>query len=606
MKHLMATASALAVIAAHPARADDVFDLGEVTVFANQTPTATNRSGSTVEIVTQQDLESTPETRVADYLSTLPGITSSANGGLGKSTTLRIRGLSDRYVSVRINGIDVSDPSSVQTSYNWGGLTTAGISRIEVLKGSQSALYGSEAIAGAINITTLRATEPGTTYSVGVEVGSYDTVRGDLSIASKAERGDIALTLSRVESDGFSAADENDGNTEKDGYEGTIALLSGGYEATDQLRLGFDLIYQNEDTNIDAFGGPGGDADRPFYTDRKGGRIYAEFDGDAIDHELALSYFETERSDPLTPFGSPTFVGDRTELLYTGRAFVGGTGLVFGGSYSEETADFGTGTASYEIFSLFGEAQFELSDTLDLATSFRVDDHSEYGTKPTARAALAWRPAAGTIVRASIGTGFRAPSLNELFGPFNFGPTDPDLEPEESRSAELGIEQALAGGTVLKATAFYTEIDNLISYPVNQYEQIPGTSVSKGVELAADVPLSEGINLFANYTYTDARDQNNARLSRVPYHDFVLGLNAQIGDRMSGVITLNRVVDRLDGFPSGPVSDYTLVNAGLSYSLTDAATAYVRIENLLDEEYQTSAGFGTSDRAFYFGVRATF
>jgi vitamin B12 transporter len=609
MKHhltpLLASASLIA-LATGAATAQETFDLGEITVFSNQAPTAVSRTGATVEILDSEDLQRTGGNTLADALDTLPGVSVSSNGGLGKQSNLRIRGLADRYVAVRINGIDVTDPASVQTQFSWGSLTSAGLSRVEVLKGSQSALYGSEAIAGVINITTARPEEIGTTYSFGVEVGSYNTRRGDFSIATKTERADLSFSLSQIKTDGFSAADENDGNIEADDFDGITGLLSAGYELTDTIRVGVDLIYMNEETNIDAFGGPGGDADRPFFTDRRGARAYAEIDGGAIQHTLEASYFETERLDPDTPFGSPFFDGLRREARYRGLADLGATQLAFGAEYSEEEALFSNGRASYDVASLFGEVQQAINADLDVSAALRVDDHSEFGTETTGRLAAAWRPATGTVVRASLATGFRAPSLNELFGPFNFGTPNPDLQPETSRTAELGIEHSYATGAAVSATAFYTEIDDLISYPVDGYEQIDGTSTTKGIELAASLPLSDQITAFGSYTYTDATDPDGEQLIRVPENDLVLGLNADLTSRLSTQIVLNYVADRVDGFPTGPVDDYTLINLTLDYAVSDNASLYLRLENLTDEEYQTADGFGTSDRAIFVGVRATF
>lgn len=608
MKHnltnLMSSASLLA-LCAQPAQAQDVFDLGEITVFANQTPTEVSRTGATVEILDQEQLQSSSSTTAADTLTRTPGVSASTNGGPGTTTDLRIRGLSGRYIGVRINGIDVTDPASTQTQYNWGGLTTSNLSRIEVLKGSQSAIYGSEAIAGVVNITTTQAPEEiGTVYSFGAEYGTYNTRRADFSIATRGERGDIAFSFATMRTDGFSALDENDGFTEEDGFDGEQAFLSAGYELTDQIRVGVDLIYFNEEVNIDNFGA---DADRPFFTDRRGVRTYAEIDGGAINHLFEATYFKSERSDPDTPFGSTDFRGDRRELRYRGVADLDRVTLAFGAEYSEESAELADGAQDYDIYSIFGEAQYAVNADLDVSAALRVDDHSEFGTEPTGRVALAWRPQSGTVIRGALGTGFRAPSLNEIYSSFNVGVGNlppVDLDPEKSRSAELGIEHSYTSGVFIQATAFYTEIDDLIDFVFGTgYIQAPGTSRTQGIELASAAPIGDRIQVFGNYTYTDAEDADGDQLRRVPENDLVLGLATDLTDRLSAELTLNYVTDRVD---PEPVDDYTLVNASVSYDLTDSTTVYLRIENLTDEEYQTANGFGTSDRAFYVGIRASF
>ena len=609
MKKFLLSTSLLALLPL-PGAAQDTFDLGEITVFANKTTRETLRSGAVVEIVTEEDLQQNGTTQVVDTLRTLPGVSVSGNGGPGTSASLSVRGLPARYVPVYIDGIDVTDPSGTQTQYSFGALFNSGISRVEVLKGSQSALYGSEAIGGVVNITTLRATEPGTTYAASFEVGSFQTIAGSFSVATKGERGEIALTLSHYNTDGFSAADESDGNTEKDPFQSNQAILSGAYQATDALKLGFTLMVQDTNQNIDAFGGAFGDADKPFFTDREAARIYAEYDGDRIDHKLGFSYSNTERFDP-TGF-TQRFGGKRHELDYQATTEFRGVQLTFGASYSEEEFFADAITGQTDIAAIFIESQYSLGADTDLTLSRRLDDHSTFGTFQSNRAAIVHRLSDATRLRASIGNGFRAPSLYELFGPYG----NTSLIPEQSRSAEVGIEHDFAGGAVVKATLFYTEIEDLIdfvtltSFPdpfTGEYQQVPGTSRTRGLELSGELPVSDRVMVFGSYTYTDARDQGGNQLRRVPEHDFVLGLDAQITDKWSGQVTLNHVAGRADdGFPSAPQADYTVVNAGFGYAINDQAQAYVRIENLFDEEYQTSAGYATSDRAIYFGVRATF
>lgn len=602
MKRLLATTLALG---AAPATAQQYFDLGTVVLSANQTETEADRVGATVEVLDDEDLQRNNGVQLIDTLTRLPGLTSSSNGGVGKTTNLRIRGLGGGYIGTRINGIDVTDPSTGQPSYNWGGLTGAGLSRVEVLKGSQSALYGSSAIAGVVNISTWGPTEDGMSYRFSGEAGSYGTAGVSASVGYLSDRAEMALTMSRLHTDGFSAKDENDGFTEADGFDGSTIYLSGSYALTERLRVGFDALYEEQETNIDT---DGGNADNPFDTDRKGGRIFAIYDGDAITHELEASHFKTTRLDPTSIF-TKRFEGIRQGARYTGTANLSFGPLVFGAEYTEEKAVLDSDRARSDTASIFGEAQFALSDNLDMTTSLRVDRHSDFGTEPTGRLALAWRPDQDWIIRAALGTGFRAPSLYELFGEYG----NASLEPEKSRSVEFGVERRVLETGFVSATLFYTEIDNLILFETitfdpftGEYQQKPGTTKTRGVELSADLPVTERLSLFGNYTYTDTEDENGDQLGRVPEHDLLLGVSAELAPRLNGQIMLNHVADRVDGFPAAPVPDYTLVNAGLTYDLTPASQVYLRIDNLTDEQYQTARGYGTSDRAFYVGIRADF
>ena len=180
----------------------------------------------------------------------------------------------------------------------------------------------------------------------------------------------------------------------------------------------------------------------------------------------------------------------------------------------------------------------------DLTLTRRYDDHSEFGGFQSNRAAIVHRFSDATRLRASIGNGFRAPSLYELFGPYgNVG-----LEPEESRSAEVGLEHSFANGAGVNATVFYTEIEDLIQYDfaTNAYAQAPGTSRTRGIELSGEMPVSDRVMMFGSYTYTKSEDQNGAQLRRVPEHDVVLGLNAQWTDQWSTQLAVSHVAGRAD------------------------------------------------------------
>lgn len=601
MKQLLATASAIALTALPHTGAAQDFDLGEIVVYSNLTETPAAQSGATTDVFTEDDLTASGTVAVATQLDNAAGVSVSRNGSYGASTNLRLRGLSGYYVGVRIDGIDISDPASTQSAFNWGALTTAGLSRVEVLKGSQSALYGSEAIAGVVNLTTARATEDGTHVSFGAEAGSYNTRSVTGTIKTKAERGELALTLSHFSTDGFSHAEENVGNTEADGHDSTTAILSGAYQATDSVRLGFSLLYQKSESDLDGFPAPAftfaDTADQEF-AKRFGGRVFAEFETGAISHTLSLSGMKTEREYP-TGF-SRNFTGERMELDYRGVADLGTASLAFGATSSEEKFTIDALSADYRINSVFAEYQRALSDRTDISLSARHDDHSEFGGFTSGRAALAFRPTDGTVIRASLGNGFRAPSLYELFGPFG----NAALQPEKSISADLGIEKTYDNGAKVSATIFYTEVDDLIQWAGVGYAQVPGTSKTQGIELAAEAPMSDNISLFGSFTYTDAKGRFGAKLLRVPTHDTVIGVNARIGARTNAQATIQHVSGLTD--LAGAMPSYTVANATVTYDISDNTQAYVRVENLFDEEYQVLNGYGTSDRAAFFGVRADF
>lgn len=592
-----------ATTAALPAAAQDPYVLPEITLSAYQTEAELGRTGATVEVVTRQELERAGQTRLIDYLTTLPGISATTNGGFGTQATLRVRGLAGQYVKVLVDGIDVSDPSAPQIRFDPGAMLTGDIGRIEVLKGPQSALYGSVAIGGVISISTLQADEPGTHQRAALEYGSHDTKRAAYSLTNSGERHALAFTVQHLDTDGFSVADEADGNTEDDSARATRATLSGRFDATDALTIGAAAFWQKTEAETDG--------DYPVLVDgadasnaiTRGARVFAEYDAGGARHTLSAQSSDISRQEIFDGITYP-YDGTRTELEYKGSADVTPmVTLAWGGSHSREEFDGDGVDASYITNSAFAEARYAATPDLDLSLSLRHDHNSQFGSENTGRIALAWRPDDHWTVRAQWGTGYRAPSLYELYGAFV---GVPGLMPETAKGGEIGAEYAFDNGAFLRATAFRTVITDLIDYSYDSftYAQFPGNSRSQGVELSGETPLNDWLRLAGNFTYTDTRRPDGQPLERVPERVLNLRLEGDLAPRTRFGVGLSHVSGMTDR--DLPMPSYTVVDASAEYDLTDRATGYLRIENLFDEDYQVLRGYGTTGRAAYVGVRAAF
>jgi vitamin B12 transporter len=254
-------------------------------------------------------------------------------------------------------------------------------------------------------------------------------------------------------------------------------------------------------------------------------------------------------------------------------------------------------------------------EPLTLNAALRFDEHSEFGGYPTGRLTAAYILPTDTVLRASLGTGFRAPSNFELFDPFS---GNRDLDPETSRSADVGVTQGFGGDRgQVSATLFWLQIDDLIEFVPSdippgfgRFEQTDGTSESKGVELAAAWALTDALTLTGGYTYTDAELPEGAPRNRVPRHDLTLRLDGAVTERLDLGLGAQYIADYVDDSilveSEGFSEDFFLVNARLAYAVTDAAALYVRAENLLDAQYQTARGFTAPGQSFYFGITGTF
>lgn len=588
--------------------AQGAFEIDEIVVSANLEATAGSRTGVSVTVVDEAELAATAETRLVEYLSRLPGVTIRTTGPIGAQAGISIRGASQNYVAVLVDGIDVTDPSGTQVAFNFGSLTTADISRIEVLRGSQSALYGSGAVGGVISITTKRATEDGTSQTIAAEAGSYNTARLSYGFARKADATDYALTLSHVQTEGFSAADENDGNTEADGFRADRISLTVNHALDNGVSLSFAAFAEASKGDYDE-GFPLADGSPDEVTDAwsVGLRAGLGFTTGAVEHDISATLYKIDRAySGSTGFGPAVYAytGTRSGLAYKGAADLGArTRLVFGADYTRERyqqrGDYGAADVMTTLVGAFTEASYAPIDTLDVTATLRHDEHSRFGGFTTGRLSLAWRANPDLVLRAVAATGFRAPSNYELYGDYV---GNPDLEPETSKSFELGAEYRLAGGGALRATAFLLEAENLIDYSfaTYSYAQVPGLSRRKGVELSGELPLGERLMLTGSYTYTDSATSAAASWGLVPRHELALGLEADLAQRLRGAFTVEHAADR------ATLPDFTVAHATLTYDLGREAEAYLRVENIFDAEYQTVPGYGTSDRAFYVGLRKSF
>ncbi|MDQ2095611.1 TonB-dependent receptor plug domain-containing protein [Rhodalgimonas zhirmunskyi] len=602
---LLATCAFPLLLAAPAALAQEVTDLDTIIMSGSLSPTPASRTGASVEVIEGEAL-SEDATTLTDALSRVPGVSFSANGGTGAASNVRIRGLSNIYTGVRIDGIDVTNPSNTQTSFNFGGLTGAGISRVEVLKGSQSALYGSEAIGGVIDITTARPEKMGFSGSGSVEYGSFDTKSASLTLSQKEERAEITLSYSVLESDGISA---RAGDTETDGVSQNTLTFSSRFNLTDNVVVGMTGVRMEYDLEIDRSTVDNSGSNQSL---QRGGRVFTEITTGAIQHTISYSVFNSEFRDP--GGFSTYFDSERKQLSYLANADLNANlRLNFGLDRTEESADTASLSNSVETTSAFGELQWAVRPDVDLSLAARYDDHSVFGGQWSGRAAGVWRVSEATSLRAVFGTGFRAPSLYELYSAYG----DSALQPEKSRSAELGIEHRFGARASIEATLFYTEIDDLIGFDPSSvacgsgfgcYNQVSGLTVSKGLELGGKYALSDAVSLYGNYTLTDAKN-SGVRLVRVPRHDLVVGIDADLTPRLGARLEVQHVAD-VDPSAFAPanhkVGDYTLVNLTLDYAMTDQAKAYLRVENLTDEDYETAGGYNMPGRAITFGLRADF
>lgn len=592
--------------------AGTIFLQGITVTSANRTPTDASKVGSSVEVLTEEDLEKESKTYLKDYLEQLPGVNFTQNGPPGSPATISVRGAYQRYVKVLVDGIDVSDPTGTTTEALFQHLLVGDISRIEVLKGSQSTLYGGDAVGGVITIDTKKATKPGFFQEGNAEYGAFDSFRGAYTAGYADTSGsNISFTVQGIDTAGFSAAAIG---TEDDGYENLTLSSRGEYRVSESVSLFFaarsiNARYEYDDSYLP----PDfvlNDSLAHGRIEQHAGRVGAQVDlfGGAFQNTFAIQGMKSLRDETASFPG--WFDGDRVKGEYKGLLhFNDKLSLLAGAEWERAGATTLSlsGRETADILGTYAQLSMEPFNGLVLTAGGRIDDHSTFGQFNTHRLTAAYLvPGTGTKFRASAGTGYRAPSLYELYAS---GSGNPDLTPEESESWDAGVEQSLYDDRLrLSATYFELDTDNMISFiptPPWQSINVPGVTHRKGVELTAAAVISPGLSVSAGYTYIDSdAPPNGEQLVRVPKHNLVLALDAKPIEKVSLNVTAKFVSDLVDAPQDAPVAldDYVLVSAKLGYEFEPGWTAYIRGENLLDEEYQTTLGYGTAGLSVFGGI----
>ncbi|HBT35279.1 MAG TPA: TonB-dependent receptor, partial [Hyphomonas sp.] len=495
-----------------------------------------------------------------------------------------------------------------RSGYNFAYLDTDTIERIEVLKGPQSTLWGSDAIGGVVSITTKRPTE-GLSGTVFGEYGSFNTLRGGASISNANEIGDFRLAATGLTTDGISKADEANGNSEDDGYDSQTVSAKGGLNLPASVRLETSLMWSDAESEYDsyAFGAQGSVADGDEVTNSEtlSGNITLKaplFDG-RLENLVQIGYADIERENTSNGVQSYFTEGDRVLFRYQGTFAINDTNTLAFGTEREETS---ANEQESSIDSLFALYEFKPVDSLTLTGGIRVDDHETFGSETTGRVAAAWTATDQLTFKASWGQGFKAPSIFQSTYICTFcGLTAPNtnLKAETSEAYDIGVQwQSADERIVLGATLFDQETENMIDFSYTAgYDNIALVD-SQGGELTGAYAINNWLGIAASYTFIDSDDGNGNALARLPESTGNISASFDPDGPFSGAVLVryNGEETNTDG---SELDSWTRVDLTGSYDLNDTVEIYGRIENLLDEEYQQILGYGTPGLSGSVGVR---
>jgi vitamin B12 transporter len=603
---------------------------------------AADKVGTSVAVVTAQDIKNQQIRNGADALRSLPGVSVSRSGTSAGLTQVRIRGAEGNHTLVLIDGIVAN--SGTTGEFDFSDLSADDIERIEVIRGAQAGLYGSGAIGGVINIITKGGKGP-LTVTAKVEGGSMRTRDVSVGISGGNDKGYVAMSGHVRESNGFNIAPQRDpfnaGFSDKeDSRLGSFSLKVGG-KITDASQVDVVVKNINKAGGRDGFGGVTGlataiDDGSRFSSNTWLAGVNLRFDmlNGALTHVIRANRNSTLQVDDDRSFGlfhtENLSVADKIGYLVTYRF---ATPMMFAAKHSvsglieQESELFKPRTDFRDAedftrkrLATVGEYRGEFGDRVFFNGSVRHDDNDSFKDYTTWRAAISVKvPELNMRPHASVGTGVKMPGFSEQFGVYGGFIANPNLKPEESFGWDAGVEfTALAGRASLDVTYFKTDLTNQIATQFVGFNytavNLTGQSQRQGVELAGRFKASNQLTLGASYTYLDAKRPNGTEeVRRAPRSGRVDANYAFLDGKANAnvAVTYNGQMrdTAVDSATFSPVSvslkDYTLVTAGASYKLQPGVEVFGRVENLLNQKYQEIYGYNTPGATAFAGMRFT-
>ncbi|MCM8812901.1 MAG: TonB-dependent receptor [Candidatus Omnitrophica bacterium] len=597
---------------------EKMFDLGEVLVTATRTETYSAQVGAATTVLDADALRRSGKTSVVEVLRDIPGVSITQNGAQGGVAYVQMRGAKSGHTLVLIDGMEVNDPTNIDRSFDFAHLTLDNVERIEIVRGPQSTLYGSDAIGGVIQIITKKgAGDPA--IGVSAEAGSHRTFRESAAVRGAAGVFDYAVAASREDSAGISKAS---GGSEEDNYRNITVSSRAGVSLAEAGTVTLFNRYSDAEADIDY------DAymDDPNYTTfsrQWDNKVQWQTElSDSWQHSLSGTVTTIERrlqdyTDPANPFlTDDTYRGDTRKIDWQHTlSMVERHVQVLGVEYEAERGTFDSrgsfpsriDRVDTDTRAFYAQDQWQIGQDWSLLGGVRFDDHDRFGSEPTGKLSTVYAltPLASRL-KANLATGFKAPSLYQLFSSYG----DARLQPEKSVGFDAGYEQDFCGTQgSWSATYFYNRFKNLLDFDLNSftYKNV-GRAVTEGMELESRWQVAEPVTLRGNYTYLQTEDRvSGLELARRPVHTLFGAVDWAYNSRGNLQTRLNYVGRRWDDQPNTiRMGGYYTVDVHASYALTDQWTCFGSVINVFDRDYENIRGYNTLPLSAYAGVRGDF
>ena len=613
----------------------------DLVVTASAEAISAQQFGGSLTVITAAQIETAAATYLSDVLRQVPGFAVSQSGGIGTQTQIRVRGSEANHILVMVDGVRVNDPALGDEFLSHYAMTQ-NVERIEIIRGPQSALWGSDALAGVVNIITKKAKK---NYgAVEIEGGSFNSKKLGLTGGTAGDKFQLNGGVQLTDTAGTNISRQG---SEEDGFENTNLNLSAQYQASDAMAWTFQASHNDSMNEYDGTDfSTGFPADSDDWTEAKltqGQVAVAISPKDSFwNGDLAYQLTQSDNDNFGLSFldGSPVSTGSteaETRTFKFNNSFNFGQDQRVSVLLDHRDVDFAqTGTASsfgdpnqeqsYSVLGFAAEYAQQVTEALFWNISARQDDFNKFEDVTMYNAAASYQVSDALRIKAAAGTGSKAPSFIERFGytPNSFL-GNPDLKPEDSQSWELGLEyqyDANRFSVVYFDQNLENEIDGFVfdgNSGMFTAANKPGESKRSGIELNWLGQMTDNLNLDFNYTYTDAEEQDATGADvteiRRPEHMANLTMNYQFAENRANVYAQARYLgEQIDTF-FDPVTyaavptdldASTNVDLTFTWNFTDATKMYIKGQNIFDESSEEVLGYARPGAGYYIGLKTNF
>lgn len=627
------------------ATAAQTADLEPLMVTATRTPTSLNKIGNSVSLITRQEIEQKQYQTLADALKSVVGLTVVELGGRGSQTSVFSRGTNSNHTLVLVDGIEINDPSSPTGSFDFANFLLDDIESIDIVRGSQSVLYGADAIGAVIQIHTQKG-HGQLKAKTKLAMGNHSTAHETLHLSGSSGAFNYSVSSGLFESDGDSVIpkDKLSGSSTQDdeGYRNKLFSARLGMTLSKQFEASIFSRHIETNTEIDGFLTEDSDAYNTSRQTYSGAELKGQLFSGLWQPTLLLTHTAVQRNNHNTRISTldnadhSRYIGEKTKAslqndLYLNDAHTITVGYeyekdrldakgqsIFGGMFGDFIIN-QQSDASRQNRAIYIQDQLSLTEQLNLSAGVRYDNTDDFSSETTYKITANYVLDEENRTWASYGTGFRAPSLYELYGysPTNFATAyfgNPNLDPETSQSWELGLEQSwLTGRLKSNIIIFNSNIDDLIT--TYFFPSFSSTSINQneadiyGLESGVTMKLTQALDVKLEHTFTRTKDDDGRELVRRPKHQAHLNFNYQMSPKLNFGTSINYMGSRKDIDENGQrlhTGGYSLVNAVARYEVLDSVKFFARIDNLLDKNYQPAYGYQATGLSTMIGVEISY